>query len=88
MKAQAKKRYPFKLPTKEYPDFPERLRYMMTLRNCTVADLAKYVYVSKTTICNYRSGARCPDIPTLRRLCLTLNVSADFLIGLREDTYL
>ena len=80
--------YPFKLPTTEYPNFPERLKYTMSLRNCSVAELAESAYVSRSTICGYRKGSRCPDIRTLRLLCVALNVSSDFLIGLREDIYL
>ena len=76
--------YPFILPTSEYPNLPERLRYTMTLRHITNAELAELLFVSPSTICSYRTGTRSPDISTLRLLCKALHVSADFLIGLDE----
>lgn len=88
MNTRTNQLYPFKLPTTEYPDFSERLKYTMSLRNCSVAELAECAYVSRSTICGYRKGSRSPDIRTLRLLCVALDVSSDFLIGLREDIYL
>lgn len=79
---------PYKLSTIEYPEFSERLRCTMMLRNYSVPELAKNLYLSTNTLYSYRTGMRTPDIYTLRSLCIELNVTADFLLGLQEDIFL
>ena len=79
--------YPLKISTKEYPTFSERLKIAMQIRNCSVEELAALSYVSKSAICGYRSGKRSPNIDVLRLLAKGLDVSADFLIGLKEDIF-
>ena len=74
--------------TKEYPAFSDRLKIAMQIRNCSVAELAASSYVTKSAICGYRSGHRSPDIIILRAIAESLDVSADFLLGLREDIYI
>ena len=76
--------YQFLLPTSEYPNLPERLKYTMTLRNFTCQELADVLFITPSTICSYRTGRRSPDVTTLRLLCQALQVSADFLIGLDD----
>ena len=85
MNAKKKNICPSKLPTNEYPEFSERLRCSMSLRNCSVQELAKNLYLSTNTLYSYRTGLRTPDIYTLRSLCVELNVTADFLLGLQDD---
>ena len=76
-----------KISTKEYPAFSDRLKIAMQIRNCSVAELAASSYLTKSAICGYRSGQRSPDINILRAIAKSLDVSADFLIGLKEDIY-
>lgn len=78
---------PLKISITEYPNFSDRLKIAMQLRDCTVDELATAICVTKSAICGYRAGYRSPDIDTLRLMAQTLEVSADFLIGLREDFY-
>ena len=80
--------YPFKLPTSEYPDFSTRLKITMELRNCSIDKLAASTYVSKPTIYGYLNGTRQPNIIILRLIAKTLDVSSDFLIGLKEYIYI
>jgi len=87
MNTQITKDFPISLPASEYPDFSERLRFTMTLRHCSVADLAAALYVGSTTISGYRTGMRHPDLHNLRLICKTLHVSADFLLGLEDQIY-
>lgn len=79
--------YPLKISTKEYPNFSDRLKIAMQLRECSVAELAASSYLTKSAICGYRSGQRSPNVDTLRLISKNLDVSADFLIGLKEDIY-
>ena len=60
----------------------------MQLRECSVEELATTSYRTKSAISGYRSGQRTPNVDTLRLLALNLDVSSDFLIGLKEDIYI
>lgn len=77
-----------KIPTKEYPDFSDRLKIAMMLRDCTIDELSAMSYLTKSTISGYRSGVRSPNVDTLRIIAQNLEVSSDFLIGLKEDIYI
>ena len=79
--------YPLKISTKEYPHFSDRLKIAMRLRDCSVDELAASSYLTKSAICGYRSGKRSPNLDTLRIIAQNLDVSADFLIGLKEYIY-
>ena len=79
--------YPLKFSTKEYPQFSDRLKIAMQLRNCTIDELATDSYLTHSAICGYRSGQRSPNVDTLRIIAQNLDVSADFLIGLQEYIY-
>jgi len=80
--------YPMKIPTSEYPDFSDRLKITMQLRGCSVEELAKKTYLSKAAICGYRKGTRTPNLVILRLIAEALDVSSDFLIGLKEYLYI
>ena len=80
--------FPLKISTKEYPEFSDRLKIAMQIRNCSVEELAATSFLTKSTICGYRSGQRRPNIEILILLAKNLDVSADFLIGLKEDIFI
>ena len=80
--------YPIKISIIEYPDFSDRLKIAMQIRDCSVEELAASSFVTKSAICGYRSGHRSPNLAILRSLAKALDVSADFLIGLKEDIYI
>lgn len=79
--------FPLKFSTNKYPDFSDRLKIAMQIRNCSVDELAATSYLTRSAISGYRSGVRSPNVDTLRILAQNLDVSADFLIGLKEDIY-
>jgi len=79
--------YPLRISITEHPHFSDRLRIAMQIRDCSVEELAASSFVTKSTICSYRSGHRSPNVETLRLLAKNLDVSADFLIGLKEIIY-
>lgn len=80
--------YPLKISTNEYPEFSDRLKIAMHLRDCSVEELAKKTYLTKAAICGYRNGSRTPNLIILRLIAQALDVSADFLIGLKEYIYI
>lgn len=77
--------YPLKVSIKEYPEFSDRLKEAMRIRECSVNELASVTFVTKSTICGYRSGQRSPNLATLKLIAKNLDVSSDFLIGLKEE---
>ncbi len=79
--------YPLKVPTNEYPEFSDRLKIAMRIRECSIDQLAQSTYLSRTAICGYRNGTRMPNLTILRLIAKHLDVSADFLIGLEEYIY-
>lgn len=88
MNTNQKNIYPLKIPTIEYPDFSDRLKIAMEVRNCSVEELAEKTYLTKAAICGYRKGTRNPNLIILRLIAQALNVSSDFLIGLNEYIYI
>lgn len=77
-----------KISTNEYPAFSDRLKIAMQLRDCSVSELAVISFLTPSTISAYRTGIRSPNVETLRILAKNLDVSADFLIGLREEIFI
>ena len=50
----------------------------------TQASIARLTGFMPEAICHFESGRRQPTVESLRRLCLALKCSADYLIGLKE----
>ena len=88
MKKSRQGAHPLKVSTNKYPSFSERLKVAMLIREVSVEELAASTYLTKSTICGYRAGYRSPNLEILRLLSKTLNVSTDFLLGLKEDIYI
>lgn len=65
--------------------FPMRLTSLMVERNINQPQLADVLGVRRQTISNYANGQSSPDWETLVKIALFFNVSADYLLGLRED---
>ena len=79
--------HPVKISINKYPAFCDRLKIAMQIRECSIEELAATSYLTRSTISGYRSGQRSPNVDTLRLIAKNLDVSADFLIGLKEDIY-
>lgn len=74
-------------PQIPYTEFADRLKIAMNARNYTVADLARRIHASHSTISMYRCGSRMPDIEMLRIIAKELHVSTDYLLGLTDFFY-
>lgn len=88
MNTNDKQVYPLRIPTSEYPDFCDRLKIAMELRGCSVEELALNTFLTKAAICGYRKGTRTPNLIILKLIAEYLDVSSDFLIGLKEYIYI
>jgi transcriptional regulator with XRE-family HTH domain len=65
--------------------FGERLKRIMMIRCVNCNELAAQVYAAPSTITGYRSGRRGPDVAQLTTLARALNVSVDYLLGLKDE---
>lgn len=79
--------YPKKLPLSQYPEFSDRLKVVMDIRNYTSLELAASIYTSPATISMYRCGRRMPSPEVLCLIAKELDVSTDFLLGLSDYIY-
>lgn len=66
--------------------FPTRLREIMKNRGITQKALANAIKMRPQTVSLYTTGQSAPDVNTLRKMAEFFNVSADYLLGLVEDT--
>ncbi len=65
--------------------FAIRLSKLMAERNVNQPQLAAVINVQRQTISNYANGQSIPDSETLAAIASFFQVSADYLIGLRND---
>ena len=62
--------------------FGERLKAVMYERGMTYEDLAESAYMSRMAIWHYINKDVLPTADNLKAICLALNVSSDYLLGL------
>ena len=67
------------------PNMSDRIRMVMALRNINPAQLAREIGMSQTAIRSICQGDCNPRSDTLTMICRKLDVSADYLLGLKED---
>lgn len=65
--------------------FPHRLREVISKKKITQKAVADSIGVGRATIGNYCDGSRTPDAITVGKLAKSLNVSADYLLGLSDE---
>ncbi len=66
--------------------FPERLKELRLEAKMNQRTLAAKAHVSQGTVCHWENGNRQPDLDTLMELCKIFNVTADYLLGLSDNT--
>ena len=65
--------------------FTERFNEALKNLNVNQSKLADSIGISKQCISDFKSGKSFPSIHTLRLICESLDISADYLLGL--DNY-
>ncbi len=68
--------------------FSDRVRALKAERDLTVSQLSKETGIPKRTLEKYlrRSGAASPGVETIRTICTTYDISADWLLGLTDKS--
>ena len=64
----------------------QRLKKILDNQGMMQKELAEKIGVSEMVISRYMHGGRIISVPILVEICKTLNVSADYLLGLDEVT--
>lgn len=66
--------------------FNEKLKELRKEKNLTQKQLAEILEVSTTCYAGYEQGYREPDFKTFKKICLFFGVSADYLLGMEDET--
>lgn len=64
--------------------FGEKLRELRTQRKLTIVAVAEGTGYSKTSISEWELNKKEPAISALKAICVFLEVSADYLLGLTD----
>lgn len=62
----------------------KRIKQAMKLKNMKQYELAEKTYITQTTISRYITGERTPDAINLKAICEALEVSADWLLEIKD----
>lgn len=65
-------------------EMSRRLRKVLLYREMTSADLCRITGLGSGQISNYLNAHQCPRCDRLRLICDTLDVSADYLLGMSD----
>ena len=66
-------------------NFPEKLKTLRKENNLTQEELAEQIFVSRTLISKYESGAVCPTEENIAKLASFFNVDESELILLNDE---
>lgn len=64
--------------------FGERLKCVREMRRMTQAELAARLKIPPAGVSHFETGQRLPGAENIRKLCIALNVSADYLLDCHE----
>lgn len=64
----------------------QRLKQVKKEKGLTTSEISRLLNIHAPTWCKYENGTSNMSLETLYKFCKTLNVSADWLLGLKEDT--
>ena len=65
--------------------FSQRIKEAISESQYTQKQIAQKLCISEGNITNWKKGDNFPSIEILYKLCVLLNISADYLLGLEDD---
>lgn len=65
--------------------FGKRLKEIRLENELTQKQLAEILQTTDDSIYSWEKGRSQPSIETLRKICIELNVSADYLLGIKQE---
>lgn len=66
--------------------FNERITEAIKNSEYTQKEIAKKLNISESNISNWKKGENLPSVEILYNLCILLNESADYLLGLEDES--
>lgn len=67
-------------------DFKNRISEVIKQSNYTQKEIAQKLNISEGNITNWKKGENYPSLDLLYKLCILLEESADYLLGLEDET--
>ncbi len=68
-------------------EFGQRLRQLRIEQNMTQTELADKARVSRSSVANWESGIRFPDVDAIKIIAALFNVPMDYLYGMNDNRY-
>lgn len=65
--------------------YTEKLKWIRDCRNVTQKEIADYLGIKQQQYARYEKGINVMPITYLAKICIYLNVSADYIIGLTNE---
>lgn len=65
--------------------FSQRIKDAITQSTYTQKQIAKILNISESNITNWKKGDNYPSLELLYKLCLLLEVTSDYLLGLENE---
>ncbi|MBD8922628.1 XRE family transcriptional regulator [bacterium] len=65
--------------------YTEKLKWIRDCRNITQKEIADYLGIKQQQYARYEKGINVMPITYLDKICIYLNVSADYIIGLTNE---
>ncbi len=66
--------------------FYERVTEVIKANHFTQKEIANAIGISESNITNWKNGQNLPSVEVLYKLCVLLDESADYLLGLTDET--
>jgi DNA-binding XRE family transcriptional regulator len=64
--------------------FTKRFNEVLQNSGKTQAEIARAIHVTKQCVTDYKTGKSVPSLETLFALCVYLEISSDYLLGLSD----
>ncbi|MCJ1993109.1 helix-turn-helix transcriptional regulator [Lactococcus piscium] len=65
--------------------FGDKLKTLRKSKKLTQAELAQRLEISKSSVTSYEQGRIYPSLEIFSKICETLNVSSDYLLGVSDE---
>lgn len=65
--------------------YTEKLKWIRDCRNITQKEIADYLGIKQQQYARYEKGINVMPITYLAKICIYLNVSADYIIGITNE---
>lgn len=65
--------------------YTERIKWIRDCKNITQAEISRYLGIKQQQYARYEKGINIMPVTYLSKICMYLDVSADYILGLTDD---